>query len=96
MKPIFFLVCIVLLLADLTDDGYPGKAQALLPQGPGIFSVTTSQDTSGNMTPLVWLTPGALRFILQRWQNQPVLIEVGNSLAKIDCCLLGSSGGIPL
>jgi hypothetical protein len=96
MKRIFILMCIVLFLADLADDGYPGKVQALLPQGPGIFSLTTSQDTSGNMAPLVCLALEKLRVIPPRWQNQPALIEVGNSLAKIDCCLLGSSGGIPL
>jgi hypothetical protein len=96
MKPIFFLVYIVLLLADLADDGYPGKIPALLPQGLGIFSLTSTQDTSGNMAPQVWLALGELRGIPQRWQNQAVFVEVGNTLAKIDCCLLGSSGGLPL
>jgi hypothetical protein len=96
MKRIVLGICALLLLADLADDGYLGKVPALLPQGPGNFSLTTSPDSSGDMAPQVWLPPGELRATLQGWQKQPVLVEVGNTLAKIDCCLLGSSGGLPL
>jgi len=95
MKRIVFLLCALLLLADLANDGYLGKVPALLPQGPGNFSLSASPGSSGNMAPQVWLTLGELRFILPRWQNQPVLVAVGNTLAKIDCWLLGSSGGLP-
>jgi hypothetical protein len=96
MKRIFFLICALLLLGDLADDGYLGKVPALLPQCPGNFSVSTSPDNPGNTASQVWLPPGELRGILPRWQNRPVLVEVGKTLAKIDCCLLGSSGGLPL
>jgi hypothetical protein len=96
MKRIFFLMCALLLLADLADDGYIGKVPALLPQGPENLSFTTSADNSENMTPQGGLLLGELRVILQRRQNQSVAVEVGNTLARIDCCLLGSSGGLPL
>jgi hypothetical protein len=96
MKRIFFLMCALLLLADLADDGFLGKVPALLPQCPGNISFTTSPYSSGNNAPQVSLPLGELRVILQHWQNQLVFVEVGNILAKIDCCLLGSSGGLPL
>jgi hypothetical protein len=96
MKRIFFLMCALLLLADLTDDGYIGKVPALLPHCPGTSSFATSPDCSGNTAPQVWLPLGELQVTLQRWQNQEVSVAVGNTLAKIDCCLLGSSGGPPL
>jgi hypothetical protein len=96
MKRILFLLCALLLLKDLADDGCLCKATALPPHGPGKFSFTTSPDSSGTIVAQVWLSPGELRGILQRWPNQPVVIEVGNTLAKIDSYLLSSSGGLPL
>ena len=49
MKRILFLLCALLLLKDLADDGCLCKATALPPHGPGKFSFTTSPDSSGTI-----------------------------------------------
>ena len=42
MKRILFLICVLLLLGDLANDGYIGKALRLCPQLPGNISFTSS------------------------------------------------------
>lgn len=96
MKRILVLLCALLFLLDLADDGYLGKAPALTPQLPGTVSFFSSPDSSGTIVPQVWLADIALLGALQRWQNQEILVEVEEHLTKIDCYLLGSSGGLPL
>jgi hypothetical protein len=95
MKRILLLLCALLLMADLADDGFLGKVPYLLPHCPGNFSLTTLSGTSCKIASQGWLPLGGVRFIFQRWQTQPVLVEVGDTHAKIDCYLHSSSGGLP-
>ena len=76
MKRILFLICVLLLLGDLADDGYIGKAPLLSPQLPGNISFTSSPDGSDNVVSSAWIPPGRLPCILQRGQNQLHLAEV--------------------
>lgn len=96
MKRILLLICVLLLVVDLADDGSLGKLPTCFPRSPGNSDLTISPDSSGKIAAQAWLPLGELRVTLQYFQNQPVLSEVGNTLAKIDCSLLGSSGGLPL
>ena len=96
MKRILFFICALLLLLDLADDGYFGQAPPLVPQCPGKISFTSSPGGSDNVVSSVWIPPVRLPCILQRGQNQLHLAEVASALAKIDCSLLSSSGGLPL
>jgi hypothetical protein len=82
-------------MADLADDGFLGKMSAVLSHCPGKFSLTTFTSGSGKIASQVWLPLGELKFILQRWQNQPFLVGVGNAHTKIFCYLHHSSGGLP-
>jgi hypothetical protein len=96
MKRIFFLICALLLLADLADDGCLGKAQPVAYVFPGIISFTQSPDSSGKVEIQVWIPPTKLIGIRQRWQNQSVLVELHNASPLIHPYLFSSSGGIPL
>ena len=90
------LLCAIVLLLDLADDGCLGKAQPATPRCPGTISLTSSPGSSGNAEFPVWIPPARLPGILQCWQNQSILVEIEDLLPIIDCYLLGSSGGLPL
>jgi hypothetical protein len=96
MNRILFFICALLLLVDLADDGYFGKAPLLPPQCPGKISFVSSPGGWGNVVALAWIPPERLPCILQRGQNQRHLAEVADALAEIDCFFLSSSGGLPL
>jgi hypothetical protein len=97
MKRILLILCALLLLADLADDGFLGKPPLLGPRSPARTSFASLTDNSGTIAPHVWLPLPKLPGILWQWQEQPVLlVEIEDILPKIDCYLLASSGGIPL
>jgi hypothetical protein len=96
MKRIFFLLCALLLLADLADDGCLGKAKSAVPRCPGTISFTSSLNGSVKVESQVGITPTRMIGIRQRWQNQAVLVEVNNAPPLIHPYLFSSSGAIPL
>jgi hypothetical protein len=96
MKRILLCICALMLMADLADDGFLGKVPAVLSHGPGSYSLTTCTSSSGKIASQVWLPLEELQFTLQRWQNHPFLVKVGNTHTKIFCSLHSSSGGLPL
>jgi hypothetical protein len=97
MKRILLLLCALLLITDLADDGFLGKPPLLGPRSPARTSFASLTGNSGTITPQVWVPLPKLPNILRQWQEQPVLLfELDDILPKIDCPLLSSSGGIPL
>jgi hypothetical protein len=96
MKRILFLLCAILLLADLADDGCLVNPQPAVHRFPGTISFTSSPGSSDKVESRVWIPCSELIGIRQRWQNQSVLVEVNNAPKLIHPYLLGSSGGIPL
>ena len=96
MKRILILICTLLLLADLADDGCLGKVKSLAPRCPGTISVTSSLGSSDNIESQVWILLVELVSILQRWQNQLVIIEVHDALSITNPYFFSSSGGLPL
>ena len=96
MKRIFFLIFILLMVADLADDGCLGKPQPVAFLCPGTISFTQSPDSLGKVEIQVWIPPTKLIGIHQKWQNQSVLVEVNNASTFIHTYLFSGSGGIPL
>jgi hypothetical protein len=96
MKRILLLICALLLLADLADDGYIGKAPRLAPHCPGTISLTSSPDISDNIAPQAWILPGKESGLLQPWNNPWALIEAYDFPSIINSHLYSSSGGLPL
>ncbi|MEJ2363623.1 MAG: hypothetical protein P8017_02885 [Deltaproteobacteria bacterium] len=97
MKRILLLICALLLLADLADDGYIGKAPHLAPHCPGTISLTSSPDISDNIAPQVWIPLEKELGLLRPWNNQWALIEAYDFPSIINSYLYySSSGGLPL
>lgn len=96
MKRILLLICALLLLADLADDGYIGKAPLLAPHCPGTISLTSSPDISDNIAPQVWIPLEKELGLLPPWNKQWALIEAYDFPSIINSHLYSSSGGLPL
>jgi len=96
MKRILFLICAFLLLADLADNGFIGKAPLLAPHCPGTISFTSSPGSSDNIAPRVWILPEKELGLLQPWNNQWDLDETYDFPSIINSYLYSSSGGLPL
>ncbi len=90
------LLCEIVLLIDLAEDGVLGKAQPVSPPCSKTIYQTCSPCKSGHAESPVLIPPAKLPDILQDWQNQTVLVEIESTLRIIECYLLGSSGGMPL
>jgi hypothetical protein len=94
MKRILFLICALILLADLADDGCLGKTK--VPQCPGKIPSTSSPHDWGEVDTQVDLPPAKLLGISQLFQFLVTLFEAARGFDGIDFYLLSSSGGIPL
>jgi hypothetical protein len=96
MKRIFFLVCALLLLLDLTDDGYIGKAKYVAPHGQGKYSFSSSSQNPVKIDLQSVISPTKLLGRPHCCKDLLKLIEVFSGFTINGCYLLGSSGGIPL
>jgi hypothetical protein len=96
MKRILLLIFALLLLADLANDGFIGKAPHLAPLCPGTISSTSSPDSADNIAPQVWIPLEKELGLLQPWNNQWALIEAYDFPSIINSHLCSSSGGLPL
>jgi hypothetical protein len=95
IKRILLLLCAILIIVDLADDGCLGKAPLLAPQYPEQISLTDSLDSSGDIAPQCCLAIEVSPGILKRWQEKLALVYVGNCLINNICYGIGSSGGLP-
>jgi hypothetical protein len=90
------LFCAIVLLVDLAEDGYLGKADPIMPPCSGKIFHSCSPGKSGSAESPVLIPPERLPDIFQGWRDQSFLVENENLFTIIDCYLLGSSGGLPL
>jgi hypothetical protein len=70
MKRILFLICALLLLADLADEGRLDKVRLAAPQCPGKFSSTYSSQHKGEVALQVNLRLANLPDIAYQFQLQ--------------------------
>jgi hypothetical protein len=96
MKRILFLVCALLLLVDLADDGYLGKVTYATPYGKGSNSFNLSSKNPDKIDLQFGLPPPKSIGSLHCWQYLLTSIEVGHTFTVSGCHLLSSSGGMPL
>jgi hypothetical protein len=96
MKRIVFLICALLLVFDLANDGCIGKAPPPSPRCADKFFLTLSPESSTNTESPLCIPPAGFPDILRSWHTPSLLAEIENPPGKIDYYLLASSGGIPL
>jgi hypothetical protein len=98
MKRLVLLILVLILMVDLAEDGYLGKATPYLPCPSAKTSLTSSHNHPGSgqtdfrhelaSTDL----PGSPHYD----EAQPTILLLPHTLQIMHCCHLGSSGGIPL
>jgi hypothetical protein len=97
MRRFLMLIFVLLLLVDLADDGFLGKARFVSPVSPLSGSVASSHQYAAEQVDS-WCelplrnSPG----IFNHYQNQPISCSFLNNLKKISSWHTSSSGGIPL
>jgi hypothetical protein len=97
MRRLFIAIFMLLLLIDLGDDGFIGKARFVSPGAPSAASVASSpyygveQVDSWRELPLKDLLG-----IFKHYQNQKLTCNVRQILKKISFCRTSGSGGLPL
>lgn len=97
MRRIVLLILVLLLMADLADDGCLGKATFDLPHASARTSVTSPHPSdSGQVDFSHELASADLPGSPRHADSQPVTLRVSPTLLIIHCCRLSSSGGIPL
>ncbi len=96
MRRLLFLICAVVLLLDLADDGCLGKVKFVAPQHAAQYSVASSNHNSGKVECRVVLTSENLRDLPRQFSDQPVGLGMVLCHPLNDFCFPGGSGGIPL
>jgi hypothetical protein len=97
MRRLFTLIFALLLVVDLADDGFPGKARFVSPVSP--FSDSVASFSPSNLEQLdSWCELPLIDplGISEYYQSQTLTCRVQNNLKKITSFQLSSSGGIPL
>jgi hypothetical protein len=96
MGRLIFLLCAVVLIFDLADDGYLGKVKFVASHHAAKFSVASPDHNSGRSDSQACLTPENPREFQPRFKGQLLSLRVVQCLKITDFCFFGSSGGIPL
>jgi len=96
MRRLTFLICAVVLLLDLADDGCLGKVKFVAPQHAAKCSVDSSGHNSGKVHSPGALSPEHLQEFRYDFDGQMASVRVVPSFKINDFYLFGSSGGIPL
>jgi hypothetical protein len=96
MKRILFLLCAFLVLVDLADDGFLGKAPVLAPHCPGKIAFSSSSSGAGTVSLQVWISLENDTSNLTLWHHQIVSLEPDGALLCVRSHLFSSSGGLPL
>jgi hypothetical protein len=97
MRRLLLFIFVLLLVVDLADDGFPGKAIFCNPVSPLSGSVASSHQSNVEQMdswyefPLID-SPG----IFNHYQNQTLTCSSLNNLKRIGFYHTSSSGGIPL
>jgi hypothetical protein len=97
MRRLLLLIFVLLLVVDLADDGFPGKARFVSPVSPISDSAASfppydlEQVDSWCELPLI----DSLG-IFNHYQSQTLTCRVLHNLKRITSCHTRSSGGIPL
>jgi hypothetical protein len=96
MRRLVFLICAVVLMLDLADDGCLGKVKLVAPTHAAGYSVASTAHGSGKVDSQVDLPPLNWQVLTSQFPDQPVLIRGIHCHRKCNFSLFGSSGGIPL
>jgi hypothetical protein len=96
MRRLIFLLCAVVLLLDLADDGCLGKVKLVAPTHTASYFVASSAHGSGKVDSQVDLPPLNRQELESQFPDQPLLIRGIHCHRKCNFSLFGSSGGIPL
>ena len=97
MRRLLVLIFILLLVVDLADDGFPGKARFVSPVSPLSDSAASFSPSNLEQVDSWWEPPLIDPLgISNHYQSQTVTCRVQNNLKKVSSSLTSSSGGIPL
>jgi hypothetical protein len=96
MGRLIFLICVVVLIFDLADDGRLGKVKFVASHHAAKYSVSSPDHNSGQAGSQVGLPPASVREIQPQFKGQPASFGVVQCYKINDFCFIGGSGGIPL
>jgi hypothetical protein len=97
MKRTVLLILVLLLIVDLTEDGYLGQARFYLPHSRAKTSVSSSHSHSG-LGQAGWrqeTAPPDLPLIPRDSEAQPATLSLLPTLLMMYCCRASGAGGIP-
>ena len=90
-------ICVLFLMFDMPDEDCLGKAKFFITKPPAKTSFTSSNHLNSSQTdPQDAIAATDLLAIPCHGQSQPLTLRVLPIIQIIQCCHLGSSGGIPL
>jgi hypothetical protein len=95
MRRLVFLICIVVLMCDLADDGFLGKVKLVAPNHTAKYSVASPQSNSGKADSQSGPPPENSPDFLDRLPGQSVSFDVVPFFKISDFYLLSSAGGLP-
>jgi predicted small lipoprotein YifL len=97
MKRMMLLILVLLLMADMAEDGCLGKGKVYLPCSSGKTTVTSSHQPDSAKTDLRHeLASPNVTGGVRHGDARPARLQVPPTLQIMYCCHLSSSGGIPL
>jgi hypothetical protein len=95
MRRLVFLICIVVLMCDLADDGFLGKVKLVAPNHTAKYSVASPQSNSGKADSQAGLPPENAVVSLDQFPSQSASLGIIPFFKIRDFFLLSSSGGLP-
>jgi hypothetical protein len=95
MRRLVFLICIVVLMCDLADDGFLGKVKCVAPTHTAKYSAASPQSSSGKADSQAGLPSENAPDNLDRLSRQPVSLAIADGFRTSDFYLFSSSGGLP-
>jgi hypothetical protein len=96
LRRLIFLICVIVLMFDLADDGFLGKVKLVAPSHTANYSVASPQQNSGPDDSPAVLPPENPPNIFDLFPGEPVSIGMVHGFKISDFFLVNSSGGIPL
>jgi hypothetical protein len=95
VKRLIFLICLVVLIFDLSDDGFLGKVKFVAPSHTAQYSVASPQQNSAPDDSQVSLPPENLPNIFDLFPGEPASAGMVHGFKISDFFLVNSSGGLP-
>jgi hypothetical protein len=95
MRRLIFLICIVVLMCDLADDGYLGKVKLVAPTHTAKYSVASLHSSSGKADSQAGLPPENLPDFFGPFPSPSASLEIVPFFKISEFFLLSSSGGLP-